>query len=166
MNLWLTFGVQAAASFVATCGFGVIYNIPFKSLIHGGFIGMAAWLIYFFLYEWVGNTFGATFVAAFAIAVASHVCARLFRQPVIIYSVSGIIPLVPGGLTYSVMNQAAHDQYSLALHLGEKAFVLSGAIALGLMLAEVLHPLIKKATQHLPHAAVPVAHVALKNKPQ
>ncbi|CAM3167505.1 threonine/serine exporter family protein [Sporolactobacillus spathodeae] len=141
--------VQALTSFIATCAFGIIYNIPKKPLIHGGFIGLVSWIIYFLIYQWNGNDFAATFFAAFVIAVMSHIFARLCKNPVIIYSVSGIIPLVPGGLTYTVMNRAVGDQYSLALHLGEKAFVLSGAIAMGLIFAEVLYPLTKGVMQTL-----------------
>ncbi|MFT8390615.1 MAG: threonine/serine exporter family protein [Sporolactobacillus sp.] len=139
--------VQAVTSFIATCAFAVIYNIPKKPLFHGGLIGLVSWLIYFLLYTWNGNAFAATFVASFVIAVMSHIFARICKNPVIIYSVAGIIPLVPGGLTYTVMNRAVGDQYSLALHLGEKALVLSGAIALGLIFAEVLRPLMKKSYQ-------------------
>ncbi|MFT8316944.1 MAG: threonine/serine exporter family protein [Sporolactobacillus sp.] len=144
MTWYLMLLVQSITSFLATCAFGIIYNIPKKPLIHGGLIGMIAWLIYFFIFRANRNDFAATFAAAFVIAVLSHIFARLRKNPVIIYSVCGIIPLVPGGLTYTVMNQAVGDKYNLALHLGEKAFVLSGAIAMGLIFAEVLYPLTKK----------------------
>lgn len=144
LHLTITFAVQAVTSFLATCAFGIIYNIPRRPLVHGGLIGMVGWLIYFFLYQYNGNSFAATFAAAFTIALLSQIFARLFRNPVIVYSVAGIIPLVPGGLTYSVMSQAVDDQYNLAIQLGEKAFVLSGAIAMGLILAEVIYQTIKK----------------------
>ncbi|GGL65576.1 threonine/serine exporter family protein [Sporolactobacillus putidus] len=143
MNLTVLI-VQAVTSFLATAAFGIIYNIPRRPLIHGGLIGMVAWLIYFFLYGWSGNDFAATFAASFVIALLSQIFARRFKNPVIVYSVSGIIPLVPGGLTYTVMSRAVVDQYSLALHLAEKAFVLSGAIAMGLIFAEVLYQIFKK----------------------
>lgn len=144
MSATVTFVVQSVTSFLATCGFGIIYNIPRKPLIHGGLIGMIAWLIYFFGYQWNGNDFAATFAASFVIALLSQVFARLFKNPVIVYSVSGIIPLVPGGLTYTVMKQAVGDQYNLALHLGGKALILSGAIAMGLIFAEVVYQIFKR----------------------
>ncbi|MDD9148530.1 MULTISPECIES: threonine/serine exporter family protein [unclassified Sporolactobacillus] len=144
MNLISILIVQSVTSFLATAAFGIIYNISWKPLIHGGLIGMAGWLIYFFLYKWSGNAFAATFAASFAIALLSQIFARRYKNPVIVYSVSGIIPLVPGGLTYTVMSQAVVDQYSLALHLAEKTFVLSGAIAMGLIFAEVLYQIFKK----------------------
>ncbi len=140
----IIFLIQAITSFIATCAFGIIYNIPLKPLVHGGLIGSIAWLIYFFLYQSNGNDFLATFVASFVIALMSQIFARLCKNPVILYSVSGIIPLVPGGLTYTIMSRAVGDNYNLAIHLGEKAFVLSGAIAMGLIFAEVLYQIFKR----------------------
>lgn len=144
----MMFAVQSVTSFLATCAFGIIYNIPRKPLFHGGLIGMIAWLIYFFLYQWNRNDFVATFAASFVVALMSQVFARLYKNPVIVYSVAGIIPLVPGGLTYSVMSQVVGDQYNLAIHLAEKAFVLSGAIAMGLIFAEVLYQIFKRNFLH------------------
>ncbi|MCI1883174.1 MAG: threonine/serine exporter family protein [Sporolactobacillus sp.] len=132
------FFVQMITSFIATCAFGIIYNIPPKPLVHGGLIGAGAWLIYFFLFRMTANDFAAIFVASFVIALTSQIVARIGKNPVIVYSVAGIIPLVPGGLTFTVMSKAVEDQYTLALHLAEKALVLSGAIAMGLIFAEVL----------------------------
>ncbi|WP_010632322.1 threonine/serine exporter family protein [Sporolactobacillus vineae] len=144
MSFAIIFLIQAITSFIATCAFGIIYNIPLKPLVHGGLIGSIAWLIYFFLYQSNGNDFLATFVASFVIALMSQIFARLCKNPVILYSVSGIIPLVPGGLTYTIMSRAVGDNYNLAIHLGEKAFVLSGAIAMGLIFAEVLYQIFKR----------------------
>lgn len=145
MTFAIVFLIQTVASFIATCGFGIIYNIPFKPLIHGGLIGSVAWLIYFFLLQWNGNDFLATFVASFVIALMSQIFARIWKNPVTLYSVSGIIPLVPGGLTYTIMSRAVGDNYNMAIRLGEKAFVLSGAIAMGLIFAEVLYQIYKRA---------------------
>lgn len=144
MTFAAVFIIQAVTSFIATCAFGIIYNIPLKPLVHGGLIGTVAWLIYFFLYQWNGNDFLATFVASFVIALMSQIFARLCKNPVILYSVSGIIPLVPGGLTYTIMSRVVGDSYNLAIHLAEKAFVLSGAIAMGLIFAEVLYQIFRK----------------------
>ncbi|RYL94980.1 threonine/serine exporter [Sporolactobacillus sp. THM7-4] len=133
---------QSIASFLATCAFGVIYNIPRKPLAQGGLIGLIGWLIYFILMTWRGNEITATMAASFIIAVLSQIFARIYKNPVIVYSVSGIIPLVPGGLTYTVMSRAVIDQYDAAFHLAVKAFVLSGAIAMGLIFAEVIYQVI------------------------
>ncbi|WP_262393029.1 threonine/serine exporter family protein [Sporolactobacillus inulinus] len=142
--------VQSIASYLATCAFGIIFNIPFKPLLHGGLIGMIGWLIYFFLFQNTGSDLLATFAASLVIAMMSQVAARLWKNPVTLYSVSGIIPLVPGGLSYSVMSRAVDNNYDIAIYFAEKVFVLSGAIAMGLVLAEVIYQLVQKIKEMVP----------------
>ncbi|MCO7126811.1 threonine/serine exporter family protein [Sporolactobacillus shoreicorticis] len=144
MHLFLVITIQSITSYLATCAFGIIFNSPFKPLIHGGLIGMIAWLIYFFLFHFSGNDFIATFAASLVIALMSQIFARLCKNPVILYSVSGIIPLVPGGLSYSVMSRAVDNNYDVAIYFAEKVFVLSGAIAMGLIFAEVFYQIFEK----------------------
>jgi uncharacterized membrane protein YjjB (DUF3815 family) len=150
MHLFLIIAIQSITSYLATCAFGIIFNIPFKPLLHGGLIGMVAWLIYFFLFQYSGNDFVATFAASLVIAIMSQIFARVCKNPVILYSVSGIIPLVPGGLTYSVMSRAVNNNYDIAIYFAEKVFVLSGAIAMGLIFAEVIYQIFEKVKHHAP----------------
>ncbi|RYM05112.1 threonine/serine exporter [Sporolactobacillus sp. THM7-7] len=154
MQLFITVLIQSITSFLATASFGIIYNIPRRPLIQGGLIGMVAWMIYFALVAWRENDFLATMTASFVIAILSQIFARIYKNPVTLYSVSGIIPLVPGGLTYTVMRHAASDQYEMAIHLGEKALVLSGAIAMGLIFAEVLYQAVNRYRHKLKKKSV------------
>lgn len=59
-------------------------------------------------------------------------------MPVIIFSVGGIIPLVPGGLAYDAMRRFVENDNNLGIQYGVQALLLSGAIAAGLVLSEVL----------------------------
>lgn len=86
----------------------------------------------------------ATVVAAFIVTMVSHIFAKKYRTPIIVFSVSGIIPLVPGGLAYDAMRKAVQNQYDQAVQLGAEAFMISGAIALGLLLAEVTNQITRK----------------------
>lgn len=60
----------------------------------------------------------------------------------IIFSVSGIIPLVPGGIAYSTMRNVMELDYIAGLENGMRAFMISGAIAMGLVFAEVIMQII------------------------
>lgn len=87
---------QLLLSFIASALFGMIFNIPKKLLINSGFVGMVGWMVYFFFAEHHLNNVLATFIAAFFVALLSNLFARLYKTPATIFSVSGIIPLVPG----------------------------------------------------------------------
>jgi uncharacterized membrane protein YjjB (DUF3815 family) len=131
-------GSQLLFSFIASAAFGVIFNAPKKSLIHCGFVGMVGWISYILLADSGVDPVIASFVGSFAVALVGHIMAKRFKMPMIIFSVAGIIPLVPGGIAFNTMRNLAENDYLAALPLASKAFMISGAIAMGLVFAEVL----------------------------
>jgi len=135
---------QLAASFVASAAFGLIFNVPRRALLHCGLIGMLGWALYVALTEQGVNATLATLAAAGCVAILSQVMAKLKRMPIIVFSVSGIIPLVPGGLAYDAMRHAVENRFDVAMQLGTRAFMISGAIALGLVLSEIVNQAIRK----------------------
>ncbi|MBO2944644.1 threonine/serine exporter family protein [Paenibacillus sp. F411] len=132
------------ASFIASAGFGILFNAPRRALLQCGAAGAAGWMLYIWLQELEVLPVTATVVAAFWVTIISHYFAKVYRTPIIVFSVSGIIPLVPGGLAYDALRHVAMNQYDQAVSLGAQAFMISGAIGLGLVLAEVTNQLIRK----------------------
>lgn len=135
---------QLLTSFIASAAFGIIFNIPKRLLINCGFVGMAGWIIYFLFAEQRIDDVVATFIASFFVAMISSIFARIYKTPVTIFSVSGIIPLVPGGLAYEAMRHVILNDYNMAISLAAKAFMISGAIAMGLVFSEVINQLAKQ----------------------
>lgn len=131
-------------SFVATACFGVLFNAPKKSLLKCGFVGMVGWIVYFLLVNKQFDAVVASLIASSTIALISLVFAKIYKTPVIIFSVSGIIPLVPGGMAYDAMRHFVGNDYNTAMQLAAKAFMISGAIAVGLVVSEVLYQLFYK----------------------
>lgn len=131
-------------SFLAAAAFGIIFNAPKSSLIQSGFVGMLGWIIYILFTMNGADAVNATLIASFVIAVASQVFAKLYRTPIIIFIVAGIIPLVPGGMAYDAMRNFVENDYNIALALAAKAFLISGAIAMGIVFSEVVNQLIRK----------------------
>lgn len=136
---------QAATSFIASFAFAMIFHTPRHLLVKCGFVGMCGWLAYWTTVDFNLDSVVATIIAAFLVAVISQVFARKYKTPVIIFSVAGIIPLVPGGMAYDAMRHFVENNYNDAVSLAAKAFLISGAIAMGLMFSEVVNQLIYKA---------------------
>lgn len=134
----MTWIIQAVLSFLAAMGFGIIFNAPRKMLFYCGFVGMTGWLVYSSFSSLTGDPVQSSFLGAFAVALVAHIFARLFRTPMIIFSVAGIIPLVPGGMAYNAMRHIVENDYITAISFASRAFMVSGAIAMGLVFAEVI----------------------------
>ncbi len=135
---------QFITSFIASAAFGVIFNAPKESLVKCGFIGMAGWSVYYVLYSRDVSSIVATLVASLIVAIISQFFAKTYKMPVIIFSVAGIIPLVPGGLSYDAMRHFVENDYNMAIQLAAKVIMLSGAIAMGLLFSEAINQLYQK----------------------
>lgn len=133
-------------SFIASAAFGIIFNVPKKALLKCGFVGMVGWFIYIMLETVFGvDMIVATLVAAFFIAIISQTFAKFYKTPMIVFNVSGIIPLVPGGMAYDAMRHIVENDYNMAVQLAAKAFMVSGSIAIGLVFSEVINQMIKRS---------------------
>lgn len=135
---------QLLTSFIGTGAFGIIFNVPKESLVKCGLIGMGGWLIYYLLEGYTNDAVLATLAATIFIAVLSQELAKFYKTPVIIFSVSGIIPLVPGGMAYDAMRNFVENDYNTALALAAKVLMLAGAIAFGLVFSEVINQVLIK----------------------
>jgi len=127
------------SSFFSTVAFGVLFNVPRRSLISGGLVGMLGWMIYVALTAEIQmNLVTATLISAFSVATISQFLARLHKMPVTLFSISGIIPLVPGGLAYDTIRHFIENNYSEGFRLGSITLLIAGAIAFGLIFAGVI----------------------------
>ncbi|MCM3700059.1 threonine/serine exporter family protein [Paenibacillus macerans] len=141
MNSVIGLIVQLFTSFIASAAFGILFNAPKRTLLQCGISGMIGWAAYVLLEQRADAIF-ATVTATFIVGVISLLFARYYKKPVIIFSVAGIIPLVPGGLAYDAMRKFVENEYNLAVQLAAQAFLISGSIAIGLVLSEVLGQLL------------------------
>jgi uncharacterized membrane protein YjjB (DUF3815 family) len=138
---------QLVTSFIAASGFGILFGAPKRAVIQAGLVGMFGWLLYIILTPAFMNNVPATIFAAMLVSVLSYACAKIFKLPIIIFNVSGIIPLVPGGLAYNAMRHFVENDYNTALELSAEVVLLAGGIAIGLMFSEIIRQISKKLSK-------------------
>jgi|SRR5699024_8375830 len=136
--------IQIVTSFLAAAGFGILFNAPRNALIQCGLVGSSGWLVYYHLTNHEMDIVPATIFAAMLVSILSQLCAKWFKKPVIVFTVSGIIPLVPGGVAYNAMRHFVENDYDTALQLSAQVMLVAGGIAIGLMFSEVIHQIRKK----------------------
>ncbi|RNF40108.1 threonine/serine exporter family protein [Planococcus salinus] len=130
--------LEAFLSFMAAGAFGIVFNTPRRTLISCGLVGMSGWLVYRSYFLLFDDSVQATFAGAFSVAIVAHVLAKRFKMPMIVFSIAGIIPLVPGSRAYNAMRNIVEEDFLEAISFAAEALMISGAIAMGLVFAEVL----------------------------
>ncbi len=143
---------QVWTNFIVSGAFAVIFNVPQKSILQCCLVGMIGRLLHSSLVNHHFDTVQATLIASFFIGAISKIFAKIFKTPVIVFSISGIIPLVPGGLAYEATRNFVENHYNLGIQVAVKAIMTAGAIAVGLVLSEAMNQILKiKRKIHLPH---------------
>lgn len=130
--------LQFLAGVGSTVGYALIFNQPRRHLIPTGLIGAAGWILYLVA---VGVGYGdafASFLSAFLVTFLSQIAARMFKDPVMIFCIPGIMPIVPGAGMYRTMRAFVTHETALAAATGYATISMAGAIALGLLAATSL----------------------------
>lgn len=157
VNLLTDFIIHFGSSFFAALGFAILYNIPRQTILAAGITGGIGWTLFFFLNTYLEiATFIATIIAAFALAFASQIFARRFRTPVIVFTLPGLIPLVPGGAAFNMMRAFVEGDTLLGFEYATTTFLIAGALALGLSINGAFFQVIssrnifKKGSKYVP----------------
>lgn len=121
-------------SFLATTGYGILFNIERRFLLLGGLCGAIGGFVYSILMVSKFQEFSALFLAAICVSMTSEILARKFKTPVTTFVVCGIIPLVPGGTMYYTMLEIVQGNNSLAMEFAIQALSYAGAVALAIIM--------------------------------
>ncbi|ODA39653.1 threonine/serine exporter family protein [Desulfosporosinus sp. BG] len=131
---------EITVAFIAALAFAVVFNVPVRYLLPGALAGTIGWLVF----RSLGGTNTAIFFSSLGIGLLAEGGARMFRVPVLIIAVPGIIPLVPGAGAYSTMLALVKGNFIGALTKGTETLFAAGAIAVGIAIATVPLRLVQK----------------------
>ena len=122
---------QIFSAVITTFGFGLMFNIKNKNLIHTSIAGGLSWAIYLLGQKLEFPEGLSYFIATFTMAIYSEIVARKISTPVTTILIAALIPLAPGGGIYYTMYNLLDKNYDLALQKGVETFIIAGAMAMG-----------------------------------
>lgn len=135
--------IQVIAACLAIAAFGVVIEAPRRYLVFCGMIGGIGWAVYL-LCEGSQGTIMATFYSALVIAVLSHIWARIFKAPVTVFLISGILVLVPGANLYRTVYEVFLGSTAMASHYLMLTVQMAGMIALAIFVVDSFFNLIRE----------------------
>lgn len=145
INYWSAFGF----AFLAAAEFAILFQGPKKSLPISGIIGAVGWVVYIYIRKDLEyDSFYAMFFATVALSLLSELAARLFKQPVTVFVIPGIIPIVPGLGMYRGMAAIIENNYDTGVNILITTGMDASAIALGMMLMTSVFRVFKLSKDH------------------
>jgi len=106
------------------------------------------YVLYRFTVLWGGGYVIGNLLGAVAIGVASLQAAKLKKMPMILFNIPAIVPLVPGGQAYQMIKNFALGNNSPALVFLLQVVMISGAIAFGFLLSELVNRIQRRFWRH------------------
>ena len=118
---------------VGVLAFGVIFNLREKKLLLSALGGMVSWLAYLLTAHWFSADIFGYFFAAVIMSVYAEVFARIYKTPVTIYLVAGLIPLVPGSGIYHTMEYCVIGENQLFWETGLYTLEIAAVIGFAMI---------------------------------
>lgn len=133
---------QLVLAYIAVLGFGLIINIPHQALNVAGWIGTLTWGSYLIVQAFDGGVVLGSLIGSVGIGVLSSLAARYKKMPASIFNIPSLVSFVPGSQAYQMVRNFALGNYREAVAFTLQVIMITGAIALGFLLAELLNRLI------------------------
>lgn len=125
--------VQIVISLFATLSFALLFGAPKSELFFCGLAGAIGWVVYLILLGFDSGITIANLIATLALTVFSRMIASIRKNPVTVYLISGIFPLVPGaGIYYTSYYFIMNDMEQFSSY-GMETVKVAGAIVLGII---------------------------------
>ena len=124
--------VQVISAFFAILAFSVVNNVPKKFLLYCGLEGSVGWFVYLIFLPAQGAVM-ANFFGSLALAIMAHVFARVFKAPVTVFLIPGLLILVPGAGLFRSAYQLFLGTKDMAAFYMLQTLEIAGMIALAVV---------------------------------
>ena len=131
-------------AFLSSLGFGIIFNIRGKKLIIASIGGGLGWFTYLLSGRLQHSVVFSLFLASMVVSIYSEIMARVYKNPVTMFIICAIIPLVPGGEMYFATLEAVKGNFNTALSRGAITLFSAGAIAVAIVFVSSISTIFKK----------------------
>lgn len=118
---------------LATCGFAVIFRVPWKHIVPCSIVGAFGWVAYKVALSISDSPVVGCFIGACIVGLLSTISAYMFKDATTIFIIPGILCLVPGNNIYLTMMDLLHNDIGDFTNVGVQTLMMAGAIALGLL---------------------------------
>lgn len=128
--------IEVMGTFLAIVGFAVLLDTPKKYVLRAGLTGAISGFVYLMGLEYALGEVRAAFLSALTAGIVSHIFARKYKAPVLIFLLGGILPTVPGAGMYRIVYSIITGSAGMTEFYLIETLKVAGVIALAVFLSE------------------------------
>ncbi|MDO4467486.1 MAG: threonine/serine exporter family protein [Bacillota bacterium] len=123
---------------IGVWAFAVLFHAPKKCYLSCAINGAIGWICYL-CFKQLGASIGvSTMIASILLTIVSRILAVVQKEPVTIFLVTGIFPLVPGAGIYYTAYYFIQKDCNMGANMTLEVLTFAGAIALGIIIGSIL----------------------------
>lgn len=129
----LYYFIQFIAAAIGTLGFSAVFNAPRKEYLFCAINGGILWTSYLIMKDNGAGITIACMGSTFVITIMARTFSAIRKNPVTVFLIPAIFPLVPGaGIYYTAYYIIMNDLSTAGIH-GMETFKVVGGIVLGIV---------------------------------
>ena len=125
--------VEFIVAMIATISFAILFTAPQKEVVYCGLTGALGWAVYYAMTQNNINSVFASLVATFCLTIMARGLAVTRKNPVTMYVLPGIFPLVPGAGIYYTAYYLFIGNTEMSGFKGLETLEIAGAIVFGII---------------------------------
>lgn len=135
--------IDLISSFFISSSVSIVNNVQRRYIYLCGLSGVITMGVYSLFNTFLGETI-SSLLACIALSFFSHSIGYITNLPSMIFVVSGVMPILPGGLLFNAINALAKNDYTQASLLGIEALLVGFAISIGFLFDQVFSVILKR----------------------
>lgn len=144
---WQNVIAQIFMAALASAGFSVYYRVPRSEYLFTSIAGALCWGVYILSQFWGASEVVAVFFSAVVVSILARYLAEWRRNPVTVFLVPAIFPLVPGSYIYYTVYYLLNGDTALSMVNLRQTFTTAIALAFGIMIVTSFPSFRKKSKQ-------------------
>ena len=140
--------IQIISSFIGSMGFAILFNIRGRRLLAAAIGGLLSWLLFILINRIIENEVVVYFIVAVIISIYAEILARILKSPATTFTITSLIPMIPGGSLYYTMVSVFLSNQDEFLQKALYTLQLAAALALGIVVVSAFARMFHKLTNH------------------
>ncbi|MGL4484787.1 MAG: threonine/serine exporter family protein [Anaerovoracaceae bacterium] len=120
--------------FIPVLAIAVLFRAPARLLPSIMIVGATSWALFQYMIMINISIVFSAFCSALLVGILGRIFSRVFKDAATLYTIPGIMPLVPGAGMYYTMLYLTRGNFEVAMSKGMTTIFQAGAIALALLL--------------------------------
>lgn len=129
--------MQVIFSFLVSASVAILNSVQKKYIFLCGLSGVISSVVYHLSISHANAALSAL-VSCVILSVFSQIFSQITKVPSTIFTISGIMPIVPGSLLFKTFNSLAENDYSQAVNFGTQTILVGFSIAIGFFVNETM----------------------------